>query len=145
MLLVLLSRFSRVWLCVTYRPEPTRLICPWESPGKNSGVGCHAFTPPGDLPNPGLERTALLSPVLSGPGGGSEGFLTTSTTWEDPLRMLTLIKNHDLSINSVLVLDLSIRFSDLLYTCSVNFLSDLSLSILSFSTSVNWRAFYFHF
>ena len=51
--------------------------------------------------------------------------------------MLTLIKNHDLSINSVLVLDLSIRFSDLLYTCSTNFLSDLSLSILSFSTSVN--------
>ena len=21
--------------------EPTRLVCPWNSPGKNSGVGCH--------------------------------------------------------------------------------------------------------
>ena len=20
---------------------PTRLLCPWESPGKNTGVGCH--------------------------------------------------------------------------------------------------------
>ena len=23
---------------------PTRLLCPWDSPGKNSGVGCHAFS-----------------------------------------------------------------------------------------------------
>ena len=21
--------------------EPTRLHCPWDSPGKNAGVGCH--------------------------------------------------------------------------------------------------------
>ena len=21
---------------------PTRLLCPWDSPGKNTGVGCHA-------------------------------------------------------------------------------------------------------
>ena len=23
--------------------QPTRLLCPWESPGKNNGVGCHFF------------------------------------------------------------------------------------------------------
>ena len=23
--------------------EPTRLLCPWDSPGKNTGVGCHFF------------------------------------------------------------------------------------------------------
>ena len=23
--------------------QPTWLLCPWESPGKNTGVGCHAF------------------------------------------------------------------------------------------------------
>ena len=23
------------------RPQPTRLLCPWDSPGKNTGVGCH--------------------------------------------------------------------------------------------------------
>ena len=23
--------------------QHTRLLCPWESPGKNTGVGCHAF------------------------------------------------------------------------------------------------------
>ena len=22
--------------------KPTRLLCPWDSPGKNTGVGCHA-------------------------------------------------------------------------------------------------------
>ena len=31
-------------LCQTLRPyglSPTRLLCPWGSPGKNTGVGCH--------------------------------------------------------------------------------------------------------
>ena len=23
--------------------EPTRLLCPWDSPGKNAGVRCHAL------------------------------------------------------------------------------------------------------
>ena len=41
MLLLLLSRFSRVRLCVTQRQQPTRLPRPWDSPGKNTGVGCH--------------------------------------------------------------------------------------------------------
>ena len=30
--------------CLTLRPhrwQPTRLLCPWDSPGKNTGVGCH--------------------------------------------------------------------------------------------------------
>ena len=39
--LLLLSRFSRVWLCVTHRWQPTRLPSPWDSPGKNTGVCCH--------------------------------------------------------------------------------------------------------
>ena len=37
----LLSRFSRVRLCVAHRWQPTRLPHPWDSPGKNTGVGCH--------------------------------------------------------------------------------------------------------
>ena len=37
--LLLISRFSRVRLCAT--PQPTRLPRPWDSPGKNTGVGCH--------------------------------------------------------------------------------------------------------
>ena len=41
MYVLLLSRFSRVRLCVTPQTAPTRLPCPWDSPGKNTGVGCH--------------------------------------------------------------------------------------------------------
>ena len=39
--LLLLSRFSRVRLCATPETAPIRLPCPWDSPGKNTGVGCH--------------------------------------------------------------------------------------------------------
>ena len=41
LLLLLLSRFSHVRLCATPRQQPIRLVCPWDSPGKNTGVGCH--------------------------------------------------------------------------------------------------------
>ena len=41
LLLLQLSHVSRVRLCVTHRRQPTRLPRPWDSPGKNTGVGCH--------------------------------------------------------------------------------------------------------
>ena len=43
LLLLLLSRFSRVMSdsVQPHRWQPTRLPCPWDSPGKNTGVGCH--------------------------------------------------------------------------------------------------------
>ena len=28
-------------LLFCYGLQPTRLLCPWDSPGKNTGVGCH--------------------------------------------------------------------------------------------------------
>ena len=47
LLLLLLSRFSHVRLCATQSDsvrlcgQPTRLPRPWDSPGKNTGVGCY--------------------------------------------------------------------------------------------------------
>ena len=41
LLLLLLSHFSLVRLCVTSQRQPTRFLHPWNSPGKNTGVGCH--------------------------------------------------------------------------------------------------------
>ena len=41
LLLLLLSHFSCVRLCATHRWQPIRLPCPWDSPGKNTGMGCH--------------------------------------------------------------------------------------------------------
>ena len=34
-----ISRFSRVLLFVTLWIVASRLLCPWDSPGKNTGVG----------------------------------------------------------------------------------------------------------
>ena len=44
-----------------------RLLCPWDSPDKNTGVGCH-FSP-GHLPDPGIEPE---SPALQGDSMTSE-------------------------------------------------------------------------
>ena len=47
----------------------------WDSPGKNTGVGCHALLQ-GNLSNPGTEPVSLVSPGLAG------RFFTTSTAWD---------------------------------------------------------------
>ena len=45
--------------------QPTRLLCPRDLPGKNTGVGCHSRLQ-GDLPNSGIKPTSLMSPALAG-------------------------------------------------------------------------------
>ena len=52
-----------------------RLLSPWDSPGKNTGVDCHCLLK-GNLPDPGMEPASFTSPALAG------GFFTTSATWE---------------------------------------------------------------
>ena len=59
--------------------QSTRLLCPWNSPGK-SGL---PFPPPGDLPPPGIEPT---SPTLSGglchrATSGSQIWVCISIPW----------------------------------------------------------------
>ena len=41
LLLLLLSRFSRVRLCAAPQAAAHQAPRPWDSPGKNTGVGCH--------------------------------------------------------------------------------------------------------
>ena len=45
---------SRVRLLQSHGLQPSRLLCPWDFPGKEycSGLPC---PPPGDLPNPGID------------------------------------------------------------------------------------------
>ena len=43
-------------------PQPTRLLCPWDFPGKNTVVGCHFFLQ-GIFLTPGIKPT---SPALAG-------------------------------------------------------------------------------
>ena len=65
--------------------QPTRLLCPWDFPGKDTGVGSHSFPSPGVLPDLGikprplvLQADSLLSEPLEKP---------LSTTLRDSLRM----------------------------------------------------------
>ena len=84
----MLSHFSRVHLFATLWTIATRLLCPWDSPDKNTGGGCHAFHQ-GIFSTQGSNQHLLhyitlpASPALAG-----ECF-TTSTTWE-PQNMLEL-------------------------------------------------------
>ena len=70
-----LSHFSRVWLFVTlwtvvHQASLSLGFCKQEY---HSGLPC---SPPGNLPDPGIEPTSLTSPALAGE------FFTTSITWE---------------------------------------------------------------
>ena len=105
-----------------------RLLCPWDSPGKNTGADCQALLQgifptqgsklcvlclllwpglsPGDLPNLGIEPqspTLKVDSLRAEPPGTplalAGGFFTTSTTWETP----------DLSVNPVSLTLLSSR------------------------------------
>ena len=40
-LLLLLSHFSHVQLCAAPETAAHQAPCPWDSPGNNTGVGCH--------------------------------------------------------------------------------------------------------
>ena len=84
--------------CATLHPYglySARLLYLWDSPGKNTGVGCPA-PPSGDLPDPGIELVSPTSPVLAGK------FFTASPTWEAPIQgqpSLTLLFCHYKVIN----------------------------------------------
>ena len=58
-----------------YGQQPARLLCPWGSSGKNTGVGCRALLQGTFLTQGSNLRLAYL-PTLTG------GFFTTSATWE---------------------------------------------------------------
>ena len=42
-LCVCAKSLSHVRLFATHGLQPSRLLCPWDSPGKNPGVGCHVL------------------------------------------------------------------------------------------------------
>ena len=66
--------------CPTVRPyglQPVRLLCPWDSPGKNTGVGCHFLLQ-------GILRTQEPDPRLLGLPALTVGLFTSSVTWEAP-------------------------------------------------------------
>ena len=75
-----------------YELQSTRLPCPRDSLGKNTGWSGLPCSPPGALSNPGIEPRPPVSPALTG------GFFTTSTTWEAPLWMALGTEGHPRSL-----------------------------------------------
>ena len=68
--------------CLTLRPHglwPARVLCPWDSPGKNAGVDCHALLQ-GIFPPQGLNlgllhcRQILQESPLPGWGPSQLGY-----------------------------------------------------------------------
>ena len=55
-------------------PIDPRFLCPWDSPGRNTGVGCHGLLQ-GIFLTQGSNLCLLTSPALAG------GFFTTTATW----------------------------------------------------------------
>ena len=56
------SCFSRARLFETLWTIAHQAPCPWDSPGKNTGVGCHALLQ--GFPDPGIEPTTPATLVL---------------------------------------------------------------------------------
>ena len=73
----MLSRFSYIRLFVTLLTiaHQAPLSMGFSRQEYWSGLLC---PPPGDLTNPGIQTTSLISPALAG------RFFTISTTWETP-------------------------------------------------------------
>jgi len=70
------SHSCHVWAFVNLWTIACQPPCPWDSPGKNTGVSCHALIQ-------GILHL-FVSPALAG------GFFTTSTTWEAQSYHMTL-------------------------------------------------------
>ena len=68
------AQYDSVW---PYGLQPARLLCPWDSLRRNTGVCCHALLQ-GTFPTQGSNSCLLRLPGLAG------GFFTTSATWETP-------------------------------------------------------------
>ena len=86
-----LNHFSHVQLCATlWTIQPAKLPCPQDSPGKNTGVGCHAL-----LQGTLLTRRSnpcLMSPALA------DRFFTTNATWEAQLNITMTSESESRSV-----------------------------------------------
>ena len=57
-----------------HRWQPTRLLCPWDSPGKNTGMGCHCLLQCMKRKSEseiGESCPTLIDPMDCGPPGSS--------------------------------------------------------------------------
>ena len=97
MCVCMLSGFSCVWFFVNLWAvaSQTPLSMGFSRQEYWSGLPC---SPSGDLPDPGIEPSSLMSPALAG------RFFTTSATWEAPYDMCSPF-NHPNHRNPIVLDD----------------------------------------
>ena len=61
---------------------PARLLCPWDVPSKNTGVGCHCLLQ-GIISTQGSNLQSLSSPAVAG------GFFTTALPGKPNIAYIT--------------------------------------------------------
>ena len=95
LMLLLLIRFSRVQLCATLwtAAHQAPLSTAFSRQEYWSGL---PFSPPGDLPDPGMEPVSLTSPALAG------RIFTPSATWEALLLSIYLDKTRFKEMHALL-------------------------------------------
>ena len=83
--------------------QPTRLLCPWDFPGKNTGVGCH-FLLQGIFPTQGslksIYRFNAISRKLSSFWRNSKLILKFLWKCKEPRRAKTILENENKSRDS---------------------------------------------
>jgi len=89
-----------------HRWQPTRLLCPWDSPGKNTGVGCHFLLQCMKVKS--QSEVAQLCPTLSDPmdcslpGSSIHGIFQARVTSNNFINSLSLLKTHGLIIYKII-------------------------------------------
>ena len=98
--MLLLSCFSRVRLCATPQTAAHQAPRPWDSPGKNTGVGCHVLLQCMKVKSE--SEVAQSCPTLSNPmncslpGSSVHGIFSRQEYWS-VLPLLSLIASYQFS------------------------------------------------
>ena len=71
-----------------YGMQHARFLCLWDSPGKYTGVGCHALLQ-GIFPTQGLYLCLIMFPALAG------RLFTTSATWEALYKLYLILPMYN--------------------------------------------------
>ena len=96
-----LSCLSHVWLFATLWTVACQALCPWDSPGKNTRVGC-CVLPKGIFPPRDWTHVFYIFSI-------DRLFFATSATWEAlyRLRILSAISNcHTNAVHALQAVDL---------------------------------------
>ena len=88
-------------------------MCPWNSPGKNTGAGCHALLQ-GIFLTQGLNLESLMSPALT------VGFFITSTTWKALTKLDSILKSRGITLPTKVLLVKAMVFPVVMYGCELD-------------------------